>query len=50
MVSASGQFIAGRDGQVEGGMTVTLQSSVSSTIVPLRIFGILPDLTTVGRK
>lgn len=50
MVSASGQFIAGRDGQVEGGMTVTLQSSVSSTTVPLRIFGILPDLTTVGRK
>lgn len=50
MVSATGQFAAGRDGEVEGGMTVTLQSSVNSMTVPLRIFGVLPDLTVAGRK
>lgn len=50
MVTAQGQFVAGRDGQVDGSVTVTLQTSVSSMTVPLRIAGILPDLTAVGRK
>lgn len=50
MVTASGQFSAGRDGPVEGSMVVTLQTSVSSLNVPVRIYGNLPDLTVVGRK
>ena len=50
MVTATGQFVAGREGQVEGSMAVTLQTSVSSLNVPVRIFGALPDLTAVGRK
>ena len=50
MVTASGQFTAGHEGQVEAGMVVTLQTSVSSTRVPVRIFGTLPDLTAIGRK
>jgi hypothetical protein len=50
MVTAQGQFVAGRDGQVDGSVTVTLQTSVSSMTVPLRIAGTLPDLTAVGRK
>ncbi len=50
MVTATGQFVAGREGQVEGSMAVTLQTSVSSLNVPVRIFGTLPDLTAVGRK
>ncbi len=50
MVTAAGQFVAGREGQVEGSMAVTLQTSVSSLNVPVRIFGTLPDLTAVGRK
>jgi hypothetical protein len=50
MVTASGQFVAERDGQVEGGMSVVLQSSVSRTDVPVRVYGTLPDLTAVGHK
>lgn len=50
MVTASGQFVAGRDGQVDGSMAVTLQTSVSSVRVPVHIYGTLPDLTAIGRK
>lgn len=50
MLTATGQFSAERDGRVEGNMAVTLQSSVSKTNVPVRIYGTLPDLTVIGRK
>lgn len=50
MVTATGQFVAERDGQVEGSMSVVLQSSVSRTNVPVRVYGTLPDLTAVGHK
>lgn len=50
MVTAVGQFVAERDGHLEGNMVVALQSSVARTNVPVRIFGMLPDLTAVGHK
>lgn len=50
MVTAAGQFAAGRDGQVEGNMTVTLQTSVARMNVPVHVYGVLPDLTAVGRQ
>lgn len=50
MVTAAGQFVAERDGQLEGNMVVALQSSVARTNVPVRIFGVLPDLTAAGHK
>lgn len=50
MVTAVGQFAAGRDGQVDGSMAVTLQTSVAKMNVPVHIYGTLPDLTAVGRR
>lgn len=50
VVTASGQFVAERDGRLEGSMAVVLQSSVARTNVPLRVYGTLPDLTAVGLK
>lgn len=50
MMTAAGQFVSGRDGQVEGSMAVTLQSSVLSQQASIRIFGTLPDLTAATRK
>lgn len=50
MVTAVGQFVSSRDGQVEGNMAVTLQTSVSSVHAPVRIFGTLPDLSATTRK
>lgn len=50
VVTATGQFVAERDGHLEGNMSVVLQSSVSRTSVPVRVYGTLPDLTAVGRK
>jgi hypothetical protein len=50
MVTAVGQFSAGRNAQVEGNMAVTLQTSVSSQTAPVRIFGVLPNLSATTRK
>lgn len=50
MVTAVGQFVSGRNGQVEGNMAVTLQTSVASQHAPVRIFGTLPDLSATTRK
>ncbi|NTV71719.1 MAG: hypothetical protein HGA71_16425 [Azonexaceae bacterium] len=50
MVTAVGQFNAGRNGQVDGTMAVTLQTSVSSQNAPVHIFGTLPDLSATTRK
>lgn len=50
MVTAAGQFVSSRDGQVEGNMAVTLQTSVSTVHAPVRIFGTLPDLSAATPK
>jgi len=50
MLTATGQFVAERDGPLEGSGAVVLQSSVARANVPLRIHGTLPDLTAVGHK
>jgi hypothetical protein len=50
MVTAVGQFNSGRNGQVDGNMAVTLQTSVSSQNASVRVFGTLPDLSATTRK
>ncbi|MCG2577623.1 hypothetical protein LZ012_11525 [Dechloromonas sp. XY25] len=50
MVTAAGQFVAGRDGQVDGNMAVTLQTSVAKMNVPVHVYGSLPDLIAVGQR
>jgi hypothetical protein len=50
MVTAVGQFNSGRNGQVDGNMAVTLQTSVSSQNASVHVFGTLPDLSATTRK
>lgn len=50
MVTAVGQFNAARNGQVEGNMAVTMQTSVSSQNAAVRVYGVLPDLSATTRK
>jgi hypothetical protein len=50
MVTATGQFSAGRNGLVEGIMAVTMQTSVSSQNAAVRIYGTLPNLSATTRK
>jgi hypothetical protein len=50
MVTATGQFTAGRNGQVEGNMAVTMQTSVASQNGAVHIYGVLPDLSATTRK
>lgn len=50
MVTAVGQFNSARNGQVEGNMAVTMQTSVSSQNASVRIFGVLPDLSATTRN
>ncbi len=50
MMSATGQFVANSDKQIDGIMTVAIKTSVSSFLVPVRISGALPELTaSVGK-
>lgn len=49
MVTASGQFQAGRDGVVDGTLTVTMQTSVSTIRTPVRVSGELPDLSALSK-
>lgn len=50
MVTAAGQFVSGRNGQVDGNMAVTLQTSVAIQNAQVHIFGTLPDLSATTRK
>ena len=50
MMTATGQFVATRDRQVDGNLSVGIQTSVSSLQVPVRVSGVLPDLTAFGGK
>jgi hypothetical protein len=49
MMSSFGQF-AVNQGRIDGNMTVSLQTSVSSVRVPVRLSGVLPDISAVGTK
>lgn len=48
LMTADGQFVARRDGNVDGAFTVKIASSASALRVPVRISGQLPDLTTAA--
>ena len=50
LVSASGQFVANRERQVDGNLSVSMQTSASSMRLPVRISGTLPDLSAVSGK
>ncbi|PKO44514.1 MAG: hypothetical protein CVU31_12270 [Betaproteobacteria bacterium HGW-Betaproteobacteria-4] len=50
MVTAVGQFNSARNGEVEGTMSVTMQTSVSSQTASVRVVGTLPDLSATTRK
>ena len=50
MFTATGQFVSSRSGQVESSLQVTMQTSVSSLTLPIKIAGTLPNLqATVSR-
>lgn len=48
LMTASGQFVASRDGRVEANAMVSIHMSTLTRQVPVRISGVLPDLTVVG--
>lgn len=50
MMTATGQFVVGRDRFVDGSLTVGIQTSVSSLRVPARVSGVLPDLVVSGSR
>jgi hypothetical protein len=50
MVTAAGDFSATAGAVVEGKALVTMQTSVSTARVPVRISGSLPDLVTASSK
>ncbi len=50
VVNGIGHFTVTREGQVDGQMDVTVQTSVSSQYTPVRIYGTLPELTAVSKK
>lgn len=50
MFTATGQFVSSRAGQVESSLQVTMQTSVSSLTLPIKVAGTLPNLqATVSR-
>ncbi|MDP3539704.1 MAG: AsmA-like C-terminal region-containing protein [Azonexus sp.] len=50
MMTATGQFAANSERLVEANLTVGIQTSVSSLRVPVRVSGVLPELTAYGSK
>jgi hypothetical protein len=50
VMTASGQFLADRDLQIDGNLTVGFGGSTSTPRIPIRISGTLPDLLTVAGK
>lgn len=50
MMTATGQFLANRNRQIDANLTVGIQTSVSSLHVPVRVSGVLPELTAFGSK
>ncbi|MBI2278352.1 MAG: hypothetical protein HYU74_13465 [Dechloromonas sp.] len=49
MMTAAGEFVAGRGRLVDSRLTVGIKTSVSSLRVPVRISGVLPDLVAAGQ-
>lgn len=49
MMTSVGQFSVNQ-GRVDGNLIVNLQTSVSNVRVPVRISGVLPDISAVGAK
>lgn len=49
MVTANGQVQAGRDGVLDGNLTVTMQTSVSTIRTPVRVSGELPEPSLLGK-
>jgi hypothetical protein len=49
MMSSVGQFSVNQ-GRIDGNVTVSLQTSVSNVRVPVRLSGVLPDISAVGTK
>ncbi|MBU3697099.1 AsmA-like C-terminal region-containing protein [Dechloromonas sp.] len=50
MVTAGGEFVANTGGTVSGAALVTMQTSVSTVRLPVRISGTLPDLDAASSK
>jgi hypothetical protein len=50
MFTAAGQFVATREGQVDSNLQVTMQTSVSTLTLPIRISGSLPNLQATGNR
>lgn len=50
MMTASGQFQASRNRQVDAALIVTFQSSVSTLRIPLHVHGALPELSVTSGK
>jgi hypothetical protein len=44
MFSATGHFVSNRERQVDSSLLVTMQTSVSSLTLPVRVSGVLPNL------
>ncbi len=50
LMAAEGQFGVRKGGRVEGNATVSIQSSISTLRMPIRISGELPDLTAAAGR
>ena len=50
MFTAAGQFVASREGQVDSSLHVTMQTSVSSLTLPIRVSGTLPSLQAAASR
>lgn len=48
MMKVSGQFVVSPERQVDSDLTVGIRTSASDLRVPVRVFGILPDLVAVS--
>lgn len=50
MFTAAGQFVANRERQVDSNLLVTMQTSVSSLTLPIRVSGTLPNLQAASTR
>jgi len=50
MMTATGQFVASHERQVNSDLTVGIRTSASNLRVPVRVSGVLPDLVAVSGK
>jgi uncharacterized protein involved in outer membrane biogenesis len=50
LFTATGDFVAKRDRQVDGNLTATMQTSVSLRTIPLKVSGTLPNLQAVSLR